>query len=380
MMLPTVLLLMLIISRTQCSHYRGTMMTYYPQKTFSNGSVSVILRFKFNYQSCGVSSYSCTGNCGAESTIVTNAKIEEVSGIWCQSEKITSQLLPNNSPFQLVFSGGGWFNTLNNIYSWRAVTSVELRHRSDTKKINVPPQTTIFPALRVPSNCNVNINLLAFDPDEDEVRCRNAILSLNECASPCTPPPVLSLSSNCTLSFSATASSNQGWYVAQMVMEDFPRQSINLTHNDGSYVLKTTSDAISQIPMHFALLVDPAAPSCSEGNYLPRYLSPTPEHGTLYYSDVNQNLEINIRAVATHSMISELLYSGPSSVVKKSSGSGNFSLTWTPSVVDAGQSHPICFVVQGSSSSSVYQSELRCIVVTVGSSKSKFDLCFCLFK
>ncbi|MEQ2233658.1 hypothetical protein ILYODFUR_024025, partial [Ilyodon furcidens] len=63
--------------------------------------------------------------------------------------------------------------------------------------------------------------------------------------------------------------------------------------------------------------------------------------------------------------ITELLYSGPYNVVKSSSGPGKFSLTWTPSASEDGQSHPICFVVQASFNSSVYQSELRCVVVTV---------------
>ncbi|XP_035984921.1 uncharacterized protein LOC118558492 [Fundulus heteroclitus] len=110
-------------------------------------------------------------------------------------------------------------------------------------------------------------------------------------------------------------------------------------------------------------LVDPAASSCTEGDYLPRFLTPTPEHGAQFYSPVNQAVKINIRAATTHYLITELLYSGPYNVVKSSSGSGNFSLTWTPSAGEDGQSHPICFVVQASS---VYQSELRCVIVTVG--------------
>ncbi|MEQ2159257.1 hypothetical protein GOODEAATRI_020983, partial [Goodea atripinnis] len=104
----------------------------------------------------------------------------------------------------------------------------------------------------VPSNCQRNVNLLAFDPDGDEVKCRYTDISLTECVSPCTPPSVLSLSSTCTLSFSTTSSSNEGWYVVEMVMEDFPRQAITLTQTDGSKVGKTTSDAISKIPIQFA--------------------------------------------------------------------------------------------------------------------------------
>ncbi|KAM4564725.1 uncharacterized protein V3H82_013800 [Fundulus diaphanus] len=119
------------------------------------------------------------------------------------------------------------------------------------------------------------------------------------------------------------------------------------------------------IPIQFAFQVDPAAQSCTEGAYLPKFLTPTPEHGARFYTPVNQALKINIRAATTQSVITGLLHSGPYNVVKSSSGSGNFSLTWTPSAREDGQSHPMCFVVQASVSSSVYHSELRCVIVTV---------------
>ncbi|XP_035984927.1 uncharacterized protein LOC110367659 [Fundulus heteroclitus] len=366
-MLLSVLLLLLLVSGAQASHYRGAIVTYYPKEIFSDGSVSVVLRYKYNFLTCQDGSFACTGNCGTESVILSNTNFEQVTDSWCQSEKITSRSLPNNSPFQLAFDSSGWFSNKNGIVGWRAVANVELRIRSDTNKPNSSPQTTMFPALRVPSNCPRNINLLAFDPDGDEVKCKYANLSLTECASPCTPPPVLSLSSTCTLSFpTVTLSSDEGWYVVQMVMEDFPRQAITLTQTDGLQVGKTTSDAISKIPIQFAFLVDPAAPSCTEGAYLPRFLSPTPEDGARLYTPFGQTLEINIRADATQSVITELLYSGPYNVVKSSFESGSFSLTWTPSAREDGQSHPICFVVQASVSTSVYQSELRCVIVTVG--------------
>ncbi|XP_043953421.1 uncharacterized protein LOC122820243 [Gambusia affinis] len=342
------------------------MMTYYPAEINSDGSISVILRVKFNFHSCQDGTLTCTfGNCGVESTVLVNTKIEEVSGSWCQSEKITTQLLPNNSPFWIAFTGGDWLGNRQNIRSWRAVTGVELRTRSDTNKPNSSPQTTIFSTLRVPSNCQRNISLLAFDPDGDEVKCRYANISLSECETPCTPPSVLSLSPTCILSFRAASSSDEGWYAVQMVMEDFPRQPVTLTQTNGSQEVKTTNDPISKIPVQFAFQVDPAALSCTDGVYLPRFVSPTPEHGARFYSPVNQTLEIKIRAEAAQSNIDGVLFSGPYNVVKNSSGSGNFTLKWTPSLRENGQSHPICFIVQASVSSSTYQSELRCVIVTV---------------
>uniref|UniRef100_A0A096MG75 Fibronectin type-III domain-containing protein n=1 Tax=Poecilia formosa TaxID=48698 RepID=A0A096MG75_POEFO len=165
---------------------------------------------------------------------------------------------------------------------------------------------------------------------------------------------------------SSSANSSRGSYVVQMVMEDFPLQTITLTQTGGSQVQKTTSDAISTIPIQFVLKVDAAAPSCTEGQYLPRFLSPTPNNRAQLYTSVNQMLVIIISSQATQATSSELLYSGPYNVNKSSLGSGSFSLTWTPSVAEDGESHPICFVVQATE----YQSELRCVIVTVGNSET----------
>ncbi|MEQ2176385.1 hypothetical protein GOODEAATRI_027436, partial [Goodea atripinnis] len=83
---------------------------------------------------------------------------------------------------------------------------------------------------------------------------------------------------SCTLLFSPTNSSAEGLYAVQLMMEDFPRQTIMLTQS-GSQVMKTTGNSMGMISVQFASKVDPAAPSGIEGEYLPRFLPPTPQHG-----------------------------------------------------------------------------------------------------
>ncbi|XP_014879959.1 integrin beta-like protein A, partial [Poecilia latipinna] len=226
---------------------------------------------------------------------------------------------------------------------------VEERKRSDINRPNSSPKTGILPLVRVPSNCQRNISLLTFDPDGDKVQCRYGSNS-NECYT-CTPPSVLSLSSSCSLSFSPTSSSNEGSYAVQLMMEDFPRQIITLTHYSSGTTSKSSSSSMTRIPVQFLFKVDPAAPSCTAGEYLPRFLPPTPEHGAQFFIDVNEMIEINIRAEATQSEITELLFSGPFNMTKSSSGSGYFTLTWTPSFsqYDDEENHPICFTVQAKS-------------------------------
>nr|XP_046237021.1 integrin beta-like protein A [Scatophagus argus] len=363
MLLP---LLLLLVCSSQASHFYGTVMTYYPQNTDTTGSITVVLRYKLNFHSCGNDdTWSCfSGDCGTQTSLELNEVYEESGGEWCQREGIMTRQVPSNAPFQLRLDSAAWIsNIVNGISSWRAVTLVELRNRSDTGQANRSPQTTILPAVRVPSNCRRDFSLLAFDPDGDEVRCRNGNAALSEC-NPCTPPSVLTLSSPCTLSFSPTSSTNEGPYAVQLVMEDFPRQSITLTQTSGSQEVKTTNDAISKIPVQFVLRVDPAVPSCTEGLYLPKFLPPTPANGARLYTPVSQTLEIRITAEANTSMISELLFSGPHNINRTTSGTGEFILRWTPSEDEDGESLPICFVVQATTSVK-YHSELRCVIVTV---------------
>ncbi|MEQ2172928.1 hypothetical protein GOODEAATRI_026395, partial [Goodea atripinnis] len=155
----------------------------------------VKIQYKLSSVSCTDNdTWSCVGNCGNETAGVELYKVDESTGEWCQREGIVTRLVSGTAPFELVFAGENWIpGIINRIVSWRAVTDVELGFRSDTNQINTSPLTTILPALRVPSNCPRNIRLLAFDPDGDEVKCRNGITSDSEC-NPCTPPSILNLS------------------------------------------------------------------------------------------------------------------------------------------------------------------------------------------
>ncbi|XP_078109729.1 uncharacterized protein LOC144520016 isoform X2 [Sander vitreus] len=312
-------LLLLLVCSAQASHFFGTVMTYYPKNTYANGSVMAVLRYKLNFHTCLGTLWACSsGDCGSQISLVLNTVDQESSGEWCQTEGIMTRQVPSNAQFQLL----------------------------------------------VPSNCQRDFNLLAFDPDGDEVRCRYGYATQFECAT-CTPPSVLNLSSSCTLSFSPTLSSNEGAYVVQLVMEDFPRQTITLTQTNGAQTIITTNNSISKIPVQFALRVGPAVPSCTEGLYLPKFLPPTPANRAQLYTRVNQVLEINISVVANISTF-ELLFSGPYNVIQNTSVTGQYTLKWTPSENEDGESHPICFVVQAVYNSVKYHSELRCVIVIVG--------------
>ncbi|KAF7231531.1 uncharacterized protein [Nothobranchius furzeri] len=358
-MLLSVLLLQLV-STTEASFY-GYVFSY-TTKLFQGAGYQVVRCERFSFASCReFDSWFCGGDCSYWKNI---QRVDQFSDGGCQTERISKINNASFSSSSTMWSDRNWTDNKNGILSWTSLLTLELRNRSDISKPNSSPQTTILPTLRVPSNCQRNISLLTFDPDGDAVRCRYAAASRHEC-SICTPPLVLSLFSSCTLSFSPTNSSNEGPYAVQLTMEDFPRQTMTLTDSVGGKVVRTTSSPITGIPIQFILTVDPAAPSCAEGLYLPRFLPPTPDNGIHIVTVVNQTVMIPIKAEATQSVITGIVFSGPYNVIKCTSRSGIFTLRWTPSLTQVGESHPICFVVTASFNSSVFESELRCVVVTV---------------
>lgn len=129
---------------------------------------------------------------------------------------------------------------------------------------------------------------------------------------------------SCRLQFNPTIDASERAYAVQLVMEDFPRQTINLTETNGKLVTKTPKDALSKIPIQFALkgqtshsetlslqlklfhqlfvclsvLVDPKVTLCTKGIYLPRFVHPTPTNEALLKVFVNHTLTIIIQAVA----------------------------------------------------------------------------------
>lgn len=56
---------------------------------------------------------------------------------------------------------------------------------------------------------------------------------------------------SCSLSFNPTNSSAEGSYAVQLIMEDFPRQTIALIDSNGVQQIITTSDFISKTPVQF---------------------------------------------------------------------------------------------------------------------------------
>ncbi|KAM9436935.1 uncharacterized protein ACWYII_015031 [Salvelinus alpinus] len=364
------LLLLLLVSGSWASHFYGGTMTFDPRGRNPNGTYRVDLRHKTGFHSCtDTDTWLCvSGDCGTRTSLAVQTVDREISGDWCQTEgRMTRHVSNNTHTFDLRMDGGNWISTTNNVVGWRLLTHVDLGVRSDTGKVNRSPQTTVIPLMRVPVNCRRDFNMLSFDPDGDAVRCRYAVPT-DECVTSSNLAGVnFTLRWDCTLSFWSNTNTT-GTYAVQMMMEDFPTQSISLSYTNGSQSNRTSGQTLSKLPVQFAMTVDPVVPSCTEGVYIPMFLSPTPAQGALLYASADHPLEISVRAQATHSTVSELLMSGPGNIRENTTSPGEHLLRWTPTDDEEGGYYPVCFIAQGVLGSSRYQSELRCVIVSVNSS------------
>ncbi|KAM4744350.1 CUB and zona pellucida-like domain-containing protein 1 [Anableps anableps] len=113
------------------------------------------------------------------------------------------------------------------------------------------------------------------------------------------------------------------------------------------------------------MTVDPSVSSCQEGLYLPQLVAPTPSDGERIVGEVEKELEIRIKAQATHSAIDNVIFSGPTNVTKHRDTKNEFVIRWTPTEDDLGDYYPICFAVESVNGRSVYQSEMRCVLVEI---------------
>ncbi|KAI1882490.1 hypothetical protein AGOR_G00251300 [Albula goreensis] len=410
-MAPSALLLLLAsASGAWASHYYGGSMTFTPKGMNPDGSFRVDFRYKEAYHTCYQwnSWYCSSGNCGTQNRFEIGAVDRSATGSsWCQSEGFITRNISIDRPFQMRKTGCCWiYNSISNSGSWRLLTHVDLGIRSDTQEPNRSPVTTIPPFIRVPQNCRRTYNLVAHDPDGDQVRCRYGAAYGTECNF-CNQHSGFQLDKNsCTLTYVSSSSLNA--HAFEIVLEDYPRQHITLTYTDGTTSVKspllarrnkqattTTPSTIpwwpstettpipttpshglqtgplSKIPLQFSIRIDPAVSSCAEGLILPQFLSPTPTNGDLLTSFVNEELEIRLKATATQSSVNNFIISGPLNITKYITDNGTFAdavIWWTPTENDFGERIPICFIAESVSGSRVYHSEMRCVIVTVGHS------------
>ncbi|KAM9766063.1 uncharacterized protein ACNS7B_003659 [Menidia menidia] len=426
-MASRLLLLLQTASLASANHYFGGTSTFSYKGTNPDGSLNVAVRHRATFDGCQYAlGWNChSGICGSlsgsgKSVVDSSTNVPQGTSRWCETETVERRRVSSDRPFEMRASSCCWVPTRNSVSNWRLSSYVDFGVRSDTREPNRSPDVAILPFMRVPQNCPRTYRVASFDPDGDRVQCRYGKLSGVECDR-CSLPPGFSLDqASCTLRYQSTSSSSKV-HGFEMVVEDFARGPVGLVYSDGSRSHKpalparrrrqayrgwtassatpsqpwggrsnTTSEggafvaggpvratgqplsnspALSRVPLQFSLLVDPAAPSCQEGAYLPKFLPPTPENGAHIHAEVNKELEIQVRAQATQSVMQDLIFSGPTNVTVHKTTQDEFVLRWTPVPDDLGDHFPICFAAESAAGSRIYQSEMRCVFVDIGTQK-----------
>ncbi|XP_034715033.1 uncharacterized protein LOC117935911 isoform X8 [Etheostoma cragini] len=370
---------------------------------------------------------------------------------WCETERVTRRNVPTDRPFQMRADSCCWISTRNGLFNWKLLTSVDLGSRSDTGQPNHSPDIAILPFLRVPQNCPRTYKLMSFDPDGDRVRCRYGSLSEGECSTCNQPSGFILDEGSCSLHYLnsnadpspygfelvvedfpqrhitlaytdggrdfrapltarrkrqvAYATTTAGttavpwwswWYTtAPPTTTAEPTTTApptapwgwGYTYPGTTRNLQATTPPLSKLPLQFSVLVDPPAPSCQEGHYLPQFVHPTPAHGARIQAEINKEVEIRVKAQAAYATIHGIIISGPMNISKHQTGYDEFVIRWSPTLDDLGDHYPICFAVEAvtgasgtpfpsttqsyhyhpppSSQSGVYQSEMRCVLVDI---------------
>ncbi|XP_007571099.1 uncharacterized protein LOC103151150 [Poecilia formosa] len=237
LLLLQLLLLTSVISALQ--HWGGTMNVVYRGRN-PDGSFKLSVRTRATYDTCDYSHYwyCYSGNCSSPtsrqlSQIDSSTDGPSDENQWCEAENIESWSFPSDKPVKFRAASCCWTSTRNSVSNWRLNTLVDLGMRSDTRKPNKSPNIAILPFIRVPQNCPRTYNLPSFDADGDHVRCRYGNVPNIECDN-CNSISGFQLDQDsCRLSYQSTNADHRV-FGFEMVVEDFPRRSIDLLYSDGS--------------------------------------------------------------------------------------------------------------------------------------------------
>ncbi|CAK6978953.1 uncharacterized protein LOC122987076 [Scomber scombrus] len=360
----TLLLLLASLGITHC--FYGDSISFMPPQKNKDGTYKVTFHHRLNGRNnCkGQSAYKCdSGVCKKfdVGALVQTDRDSTGQGRWCQSEGHTAAVVSTDkTTFSLSESGCCWDSNVLGKTNWTADAQLDLGTRSDTRALNSCPVTTTVSELRVAQNCFSRIRLLAHDTDGDDVTCRlnkdisvNTNFTLDE--------------DSCTLTLKGHV--DVGVYVMEVMLEDSPTKSINLTYADGSSKFVDASDAnaspLCSIKLQFTLEILPSLPNCEVGHVQPIFLSKTPSQGNVIHATVGKKFQLYAQAQAHHASIHDFQVSGPQNMVKEfkdgKDGKAEVTLSWTPQRQDVYRFVPVCFTAETNES----QSEMRCVVVMV---------------
>nr|XP_046253195.1 uncharacterized protein LOC124063507 [Scatophagus argus] len=356
------LLLVAALSPASTANFYGDSISFMHPQRNNNGTFTVTFHHRHNGRSsCAFqSSLTCeSGVCSVfdQSSVLQTDHDSTDQGKWCQSEQRTTAIVSTDgTSFSLRLTD------LSGKTNWTSYAEVDLGIRSDSHNYNTCPVTTTMSSLRVPQNCFEKLQLLAYDPEGDHVRCSFA--------------PGATLPSNISLDEAAckltsTSQVKVGVHMFELMLEDFPTRNITLTYADGTSAFREASNMnaspLCKVKLQFSVEILPPIPNCEAGHVQPMFLSMTPSHGDVLYATVGKRYQLHAEAQAHHSSIYDFQVSGPQNMTKEFTdevdGKAKLTLSWTPQHIDLYRFVPVCFTAETRET----QSEMRCVVLMVTS-------------
>ncbi|PIK43663.1 hypothetical protein BSL78_19498 [Apostichopus japonicus] len=134
------------------------------------------------------------------------------------------------------------------------LTKVDLTPRPDNQQLNSSPMTSSLPLLRIQRGCDFIVDIPYYDKDGDHVKCRWAKALKNEC----TPPncgrahQMFTIKDGSCMIHIDSEVADIGWYAVAVMIEDF--------------ITPFSSQALSAVPFHFLVRVDPGERRCNDVN------------------------------------------------------------------------------------------------------------------
>ncbi|XP_059420457.1 glycosyltransferase-like protein gnt13 [Carassius carassius] len=357
---------LLLFTTVTASHFFGSLMTFNPRRNH-DGLYKVELSFKATYHSCYEYDYwpCSSGDCGNDASTVIGQVDSSLNGNnWCQSEGVITKMLSTNSPFQLLIpTYNNLYNTCINHYNTFNNTYNNSYNNNHYNTFNNNHYNT-FNNNHYNTFNNTYNNY--YNKHDNTVNNHNdnhyaTINNLNTYNNHCVTNNNHYNNHHITDDNHYTTSNHNNAYNNHNITNNNHNNTYRNHYitNDKQYVTETNHNNT------FDNHVDGPAPSCTEGEYLPRFLHPTPHHGEHLQARVNEELEIRVKAFASFSRIIDVIISGPLNSTKYKTTTGEYVIYWTPTADNYGQHFPFCFIAEGQYGFDIYHSEMRCVVAKV---------------
>ena len=250
---------------------------------------------------------------------------------------------------KIVYYGYYWLKLFNGEEPrFNLISKINLKIRNDTKKINNPPITSMFPLVRMPNNCPVKMKIPITDIDEDIIRCR--WLRQDECnATTCNQLQNITLDTErCELNYKSLK--KEQFYAIMIQIEDFQN--------------KNSVEALSSTPLQF-LIQTYEETNCQA--ILPTFVSPTKPNDECVYIPLKTTYNDIIVAKSTSHDIVEIETISPEGMWKselKNYENNNktkfINISWTPT---ESQVNTFCFKAITKAHTATAQ---RCIQLIAG--------------